>query len=545
KLRSGNKDKREYMAQIGFNGLELGAEGPFKKGGQASYIVNARYSFLDILTSMGIDFGTGSAVPEYQDVTFKLDLPTEKAGRFTVFGVGGNSFIDFAPEQQGENNLYASDNEHQQFHSRTGIVGFSHTWFFNEKTFGKLTLAATSGGTEGWIDTLSAEGDATRFFGVFQRQNEWKGNYTINAKINAKNTLRGGVLYNAFDFDVRDSVLYAGGVYFSERNFRGQTGLGRVYAQWQYRPADRWTINTGVYSQYFLYNETYSIEPRIGARYKISETQSFNIGGGMHSQLQPIVVYFNREENTDGTVAANNKSLDFNKALHAVIGYDWQVGTHMRLKSEIYFQHLYDIAVDRTSSSFSMINTGADFLIPNNGDLINGGLGTNYGIELTLERFLNRGFYFLLTTSLFESTYEGSDGVERNTAFNGNYVFNLLAGKEFKVSENNAITVDFKTTLAGGRRYTPILVSGSIAAGEEVRDQDNAFSAQYSPYRRTDLKVGFRMNRKKYSQAFSLDIRNISNEQNVFIQNFDNRSGQIETVYQTGFFPIVVWNMWF
>lgn len=545
KLKSGNKDKREYMAQLGFNGLEFGAEGPFKKGGQASYIVNARYSFLGILTGLGVDFGTGTAVPEYQDVTFKFDLPTTKAGRFTVFGVGGNSFIDFKPEQQGENNLYADDNQHQQFHSQTGILGLTHTYFFSEKTFGKFTIASTTGGTEGWIDTLGSDNSQIRFFGVYQRQNELKGNYTINSKLNAKHTVKGGVLYNQFDFDVRDSVLYTGNYYFSERDFQGGTGLARAFAQWQYRPTDLWTINTGVYSQYFVYNETTSVEPRIGARYSLSEKQSLSFGAGLHSQLQPIVVYFNREEDEMGNTLANNKALDFNKAIHAVIGYDNQLGKNLRLKMELYYQQLYDVAVDRLPSSFSIINTGADFIMPNNGDLVNEGTGTNYGLELTLERFLDRGFYFLFTTSLFDSKYTGSDGVERNTAFNGNYVFNLLAGKEFKVGKSNAITLDFKTTYAGGRRFTPILLDESIAANEEVRDENKAFENQYAAYQRTDFKFGFRMNRPKYSQSFSLDIRNITNQENVFIRNFDSRSDSVKTIYQTGFFPIMVWNIWF
>jgi hypothetical protein len=136
----------------------------------------------------------------------------------------------------------------------------------------------------------------------------------------------------------------------------------------------------------------------------------------------------------------------------------------------LYYQYLYNIAVDRDSSSFSVLNVGADFVIPNNGNLVNTGTGKNYGVEVTLERFLNKGFYFLMTTSLFESKYTGSDGVERNTAFNGNYVFNLLAGKEWKVGKSNAITFDVKGTYAGGRRYSPILLDESIAAFKEVRD---------------------------------------------------------------------------
>ncbi len=545
RLRTGNKDKHEFTGQMGFNGFELGAEGPFKKGGNASYMVNARYSFLSILTSLGVDFGTGSAVPEYQDITFKIDMPTKKAGKFSLFGIGGNSSINFKAAEAEESGIYASDRENQEFHSTTGIVGLSHSYFFNEKTSGKLTLATTTGGTEGYIDTLDINKVATRYFGILQRQNEIKGNYTLNSKLNAKNTIKAGAIFNYFQFDVEDSVLYQGGYYFKERDFEGNTSLARVFGQWQNRPNEFWTLNAGVYAQTFMYNNKSTVEPRLGARYAINETQSLTFGAGMHSQLQPVVVYFNKQEDDNGNTVANNKNLDYNKALHGVIGYDNQLGKNLRLKTEVYYQYLYDVAVDRAPSSFSMLNVGADFTIPNNADLTNDGTGINYGLEITLEKFLDKGFYFLFTTSLFESKYTASDNVERNTAFNGNYVFNLLAGKEWKVGKNNAITADFKTTYAGGRWYSPILLGQSLSENQEVRDDVHAFSEQYTAYFRTDFKLGFRMNRTKYAQAFYFDVRNISNQQNVFNQSFNNRTDEVETIYQTGFFPIFLWQVWF
>ena len=545
KLRSGNNDKREHMAQIGFNGFELGAEGPFKKGKQASYMVNARYSFLGIMTKLGINFGTGSAVPEYQDMTFKLDLPTKKAGKFTVFGVGGMSFINFKAEESGDNNLYNDGKQNQQFNSSTGVLGMTHAYFFNEKTYGKLILATTTGGTEGWTDTLDFENKAARIFGIYQRQNDVKAHYFVNSKLNAQHTIKVGAMYDYYMFNVVDSVLYDAGYFFKEQQFKGETSLARAYAEWQFRPTENWTINSGVYSQYFLYNLQRSFEPRLGARYRINKKQSLNFGSGVHSQLQPITIYFNKEENASGETVANNKNLGFNKSLHFVLGHDYQITNNMRLKTEVYYQYLYNIAIDRDSSSYSILNVGADFVIPNNADLENKGTGSNYGIEITLERFLNKGFYFLFTTSLFESQYVASDGIERNTAFNGNYVFNLLAGKEWKIGKNNALTFDFKTTYAGGRWYSPILIDESIAQNKEIRDLKNAFSAQYKAYFRTDMKIGFRMNRTKMAQAFYFDIRNITNQQNVFIQNFNRRNDKIDTTYQTGFFPIFLWQIWF
>ncbi len=119
---------------------------------------------------------------------------------------------------------------------------------------------------------------------------------------------------------------------------------------------------------------------------------------------------------------------------------------------------------------FSTVNLGADFNSPNVDSLVNNGTGENYGIELTLEKFYSKGYYFLVTASLFESKYTGSDGVYRNTAFNGNYVFNALAGKEFKIKEKHILALDVKFTYAGGKRYVPIDLAASIAYKDEVRD---------------------------------------------------------------------------
>jgi len=42
-----------------------------------------------------LNFGTGSAVPNYQDLSFKFNFPTVKAGKFSIFGLGGKSDISF------------------------------------------------------------------------------------------------------------------------------------------------------------------------------------------------------------------------------------------------------------------------------------------------------------------------------------------------------------------------------------------------------------------------------------------------------------------
>ena len=111
-----------------------------------------------------------------------------------------------------------------------------------------------------------------------------------------------------------------------------------------------------------------------------------------------------------------------------------------------------------------MLNAGDNFGMPAEDSLINKGKGRNYGIEFTLEKFLSHGTYFLFTTSLFDSKYLGTDGIWRNTAFNGNYVINLLGGYELQLGEKTMLTIDLKSVLAGGRRYVPIKIPKSLQA---------------------------------------------------------------------------------
>ncbi|HNM27206.1 MAG TPA: TonB-dependent receptor, partial [Saprospiraceae bacterium] len=194
------------------------------------------------------------------------------------------------------------------------------------------------------------------------------------------------------------------------------------------------------------------------------------------------------------------------------------------------------------------LNTGADFGFPEKGSLVNDGTGENLGLELTVEKFFSRGWYSLLTASLFDSRYTGSDGVERNTAFNGNYVVNLLAGKEFRFGRNkqNAITLDTRLSAAGGRPYTPIDLNASIAAQQEILTNDY-FGERYDDYFRWDFKVGYRLNstKRRLTQHFFLDFQNMTNHQNVFQQRFSLARGTVNTVYQRGFFPDVLWRVQF
>ena len=275
-------------------------------------------------------------------------------------------------------------------------------------------------------------------------------------------------------------------------------------------------INTGLHAQFFTLNNSFSgIEPRIGARWNFAKRQTLSMGIGMHSQLQPLYSYFYRKFLPDGSFVLHNYNMGFTKSTHYVIGYERQIFNNARLKIESYYQQLSDVPVEVKTSSFSMANMGSGYnrLLPDS--LKNTGTGENYGIEFTLEKFFSRKYFFMVTASLYESKYRGSDHILRNTDFNGNYALNILGAKEFKTGKKSTLTLGGKITVAGNKRYGPIDSLQTLLTGEVVYIDSTRNSLQFNDYFRADLQINYKINAKKVTHTFGFDIVNLFDTRNV------------------------------
>ncbi len=551
-LRSGNNQKAEFTGQVGFNGFEVGAEGPLwssQKGVKSSFLANYRYSTLDLVSKMGFDMGTGSAIPEYQDLTFLLDMPGTKLGRFKVFGLYGKSFISFGRELgDTTDNSYSARGTATDFGSGISVIGVSNTYFFNEKMRIKSTLSYQSTYSDASLDSVRNYGEVFIPW-IRSEQAEDKVSFStqFRHKINAKNNYSIGLIQDYYTIDYMDSMyMNKYDQFINTADITGNVGLFRAYAQWQHKFNNNLLAYGGLHAQYFNLNQELVFEPRFNAEWRFAPKHALSAGFGKHSQMQPKVVYVmdSYNEREDNYLRTNEDVL-FTKSNHYVIGYNYQANNDLRFKIESYFQHLYDVPVKESFPEFSLLNAGGDFGIPREDSLINKGTGTNYGIEFTAEKFLSKGYYFLFTASIFESKYKGFDGIERNTAFNGNYVFNLLAGYEYKFSEKAMLTFDIKTVWAGGKRYVPINVEESIRQHEEVRDYSRAYDNKYDDYFRTDLRIGFKLNGKRITQEWGLDLQNVAGFQSIFMEGFDLDKGEAYKIYQQGFIPMMLYRIQF
>lgn len=549
-FRKGNIQDYEYNAQVGiFTGLEAMAEGPLGKN-KGSFIVSGRYSLVGLL---GVGAGGTAATPNYSDLSFNINFGSGKLGQLSVFGILGNSDIEFLGDDIDENDLFAAEDEDTFVDSNFGVVGLKHQIKIGESSFLRTIVAGSTSGNDFRADRYLEKDTPQERVILYTEANNTENRLSFstlfNSKLSNKVTLRTGVLYENFQVEAllrdREEQPDTNGDgdpdLFTFRNTDESLSIIQPFIQGQFRLTEKLTINTGIHTQYSTLNEQFVVEPRLGASYRINPKQSISVGYGLHHQPVSLPLLF-LNENVNGELVQTNRDLDFVRSAHYVLGYDVNFAKNWRGKVEVYYQDISNAAVEAFQSSYSSLTEGADFEFENDRvSLVNEGTGFNQGIELTLERFFNNGFYGLLTTTFYESKYEGSDGLERNTPFNNGYVINLLAGREFPVgkTKKNILFFDTKLTTAGGRYTTPIDLEASRSAGFEVLREDIAFSEQNDDYFRWDVKFGIKLNstKKKRSHQFYLDLQNVLNRENIFVRRYNRLTNNIDRVDQIGFFP--------
>ncbi|MEM7551454.1 MAG: TonB-dependent receptor [Bacteroidota bacterium] len=557
RFRNGNRDKREYTFQAGLLGLDVSAEGPFKKGDASTFLFNYRYSTLGILSGIGFNVEEGNESNVFQDISFKVDIPTDKFGRFSVFGLGGlSSFTD--------NNGNFFD---QKETYRMGVAGLKNTYSINNKTYLETTISTAVDevilDSEEFVDLsnfpeLNTNSiDTINFDGKYRRTYHRFGT-VLNTKINANHSLELGGVYSLLGYNFSeffnpfDTIEAEQGFEFIRET--NESSTLQAYGNWTYRIAPSLTFVGGIHVFHFEFNSELLVQPRASLKWQFKPDQSISFGYGEHSRIESLEFYLGTEFREDGQRVQNNRDLDISKARHYVLGYDHQISDDLYFKTEFYYQQLFDIpvAVNFTQSpqlgAYSALLDYDEFTnFIEFEDLENTGTGTNYGVELSLEKRFNDNYYFMINSSVFDSKYVAGDGIERNSRFDGRFNFNMVGGKEFAVgkADKNIFGVNLKALYSGNNRVAAIDLQSSIENRFETRDFTNAFSQRPTNYFRADLQLSFIKNKSKSTHEWRLDIQNVTNRSNILSDFYNRRTERVEKVFQTSLIPVLSYRIQF
>ncbi|WP_420603075.1 TonB-dependent receptor [Flagellimonas sp.] len=530
KLRNGNAENTEYAFQFGVLGTDLAVEGPFSKNYKGSYLVNYRYSTLTILNNI-IEVSEGS-VPTFQDLAFKVNLPLGEKTNLSAWGMGGISEDNQDNAEQSNPNVF----EDEIFESKTYMGGINLKHFFNSNTSLDGALSY-SGNRSDYIFSLDSRIN-TDFYREqdILRNNAIRVSANLNQKFNAKTSLKTGLVYSRLSYDVltdetRDTdteVLV---------NADGNGAFLQFFSQAKYRFNEKFSTTFGLHASSFSVNDDFVLEPRGGFEYKISPKHTLSGGVGLHSRRMPLNQYFIEVTDGQGDVTTPNTNLDLMRAAHYVLGYDWRIIKNGHLKIEAYYQDLTKVAISATPGSTNSFLNGR-FIEE---ELTDSGKARNYGLELTFEKFFSNQYYFLVTSSLFDSQYRAGDGNWYNSRYNANYTFNVVGGKEFKMGKNNnnIFGINAKLLWNGGKRDTPVDLEFFDQTGRVRLIQTQRNTIELDDYWRIDASFSYRINRPKVSHVISFDIQNVTNRLNVDETFFNPLTRSIETEYQLELLPLL------
>jgi len=540
-LRKGSDEFYQSSVGVSVVGTEVSVEGPISKQRESSFLMNYRYSTFAMLNDMGIKVSTDNIIPKFQDFVCNISLPSNNFGHTTIFGIIGASSSGTKANEDSITLLDKTQRYEEYDQGNVWIAGITNNYLFkNKKTSFKTSFAVMGEDNKMTNDTMDFKFNDHNIYNEDLAYRTIRGSFMANHKFSSKHTVRAGFIVSnnyyklyseGYNFDTRqnDSIF----------NNSGYTWVMQSFIEWKYRINNKLTMNSGLHYLHFFLNNDYSIEPRLGMIWQLNNRQSISAGVGIHSRMEPISIYLTNIPNSNNSVTQPNKDLKLSKAFHAVLGYDFSFTENLHFRIETYYQYLYNIPSGiGDNDQFSVVNLRYGFVTM---PLDNGGKGRNVGVDITFERYFTHAYYFMITGSLYDSRYTPNDGNTYNTTFNGRYIFNALAGKEWALgNKNNKILgINARFLYRGGMRYQGIDLAASNAAGHVIYYTNQNYNLITSDVYNVDFGINYKSNHKKYSWLVSLDLNNLTNQKNIIGMKYVVYSGSIKYDYDLLLLPIL------
>ena len=558
KLRAGNNEKYESTLGFGILGTDFTFEGPFKKGYGGSFLLNYRYSTITLIEQIGLVDIDG--LLKFQDATAKLVFPTKKAGLYSFFALAGKS--SFALEDikrdiwptPGDNPSTANTIEDYEKANSMINLGFNHSFPFSKNNYLKSSFSYSQNGIDEVVfESESTDGEKSLDYDSELKQTAFQAAISYHHKLNARNKVQAGVRTALLGYNYDQSWLQEKlGSRFVAAAFDETISTVSSYLSWKHRWNESLSFVAGLHNMNVLYNNKSSLEPRLAVHWKLHPKHSVQFGYGNHSSMESVHNYFAKVEDRSGQTNEPNKELGLLRAQHYVLTYENRISRNLRAKVDFYYQDLYNIPVENSlTSTYSSLNEGTDF---NYVELVNEGTGKNYGVEFTLERFFSNHFYYTLNASVFQSTYKTLDGIERSTAYDGDYIVNLLLGRAFEnlgKKNNKSLTLNARVFAGGGKKQLLLLrdEQGELAVDPEKDqywDYENIYQNKLEDVYSIVLSASYKVNRKKATHELFLTIDNISNTKGKLNEYYDGDSeDSIGYVRQFGIFPNLLYRVYF
>ncbi|MEO0727080.1 MAG: TonB-dependent receptor [Bacteroidota bacterium] len=512
RLRNGNNEQREYTIQAGLIGFDLAAEGPIRAGG-SSYLVNYRYSFTGLLSDLGVSFGNEDI--RFQDLSFKLHFPGQKGGAFSIFGLLGSSSNEFnqptdTTEWETEKDLYNTID----FSSEMATVGAS--WTQPQGDNARWRAAAAWSGVR--HQRLGIAPDLRNREWDELRQQKTSFQLSYRRKLLPFGSITLGVEGLYIDQSVEREFP------FGSEGITGRSNGGLVvspYIDWRYQ-IKRLSLNLGWRLSNWIdwLDESSYSEPRLALSYLLNKKNT--VGADLSVSTQAPSPY--------------ELALQPRRSRLYSAYWNRQLSNSRKISIQLYQQNLTQITGNGAISAINQIEQ----ILPETDATSE---ARTQGAELTVQQFATGGWWYVVGVSLFDARYQDEDGEWVKSRFAQDYATALTLGKEWSGTDRKQQVNRFGFNVAlhynGGLRAAPIDLVASDRNRTTVFDFSQGYTEQLPAYFRTDLRIYYQKNRANWNSMLSLDIQNVSGQQNAAYDYYDRFLGRVNRRFQLEFIPII------
>lgn len=527
KLRDGNRREHSGDLDLSMAGAGLLLEGPLA-GGKASYLVNARRSYIDLIAAR---LNTG-AVPEYSDVQGKLMWQPNAGNTLTLLGVAGFDRVSLDEDSDSYSRGYDFVDARQTQYA----VGATWKHLLGERGHSLVTVHRSENNFSYDIRDRLRSGAAPD--SVY-----WSDSWEAETGLRARAVLRVGKatditwggevrtvpmrhFITAFADTAQEALPTARAdsvalVAFPRDDQRAEVRAtkGALFAHVEQRWGEHLTAALGARWDALDFGGQRGVSPRGGLTWRFDDRWTARGLWGVAQQTPRAV---------DLTRTPEAARLPYMRATQTVLGADCRLSHAAQATVEVYEKRYTDLPVPVARGAY---------------DLAADGTGRVRGGEIFVQQRLLDRWYGLVSYSYSQS--ERTDRIYGAYPDDWDYrhVFTFMAG----VRPRKGWEFSGRWRYIGGRPETQFVQRFEVdthgvlqpGSGYWVGFEGPHNGARLPAYHRLDLRADHRRQWGRFHLVTFVDVENVYARDNVLTQRYSHERRDPEPVFQWQLLPVL------
>ncbi|HOZ84012.1 MAG TPA: TonB-dependent receptor [Niabella sp.] len=536
--RNGNPDRLTGNIRASLTETALTLEGPLSA--KTTFLSSARKSYLGWMFK-AVDLPIR---PNFYDFQYKVNHKFNEKTTLTAIGIGAIDNFSFAPTRKSTpENTYV-------LRSTPFVNQWTYTMGFNlnrkiNNGFMNFTLSRNMFNTtlDKFEDEKKIEQNRTLLVKSDEVENKFRFDYNkflngwkLSAGLDAQYVGYSGDVFNRISNEIKDAngniIAPEKTIQFNSAIHFWKYGVFAQAAKWFFE--DRLLLSGGLRTDMNSFTETgnhplKTLSPRLSLSYRLAEKWNLNASAGTYFKA-PIYTALGYKDAVGNFI---NKDMNYTQSTHYVLGTEFLPKNSLRFTLEGFYKRYSNYPVSE-ATGVSLANQGTQYGSVGSERLLSKGKGEAFGIEAFVQQKMTKNLFYVVSYSYVVSKFSGIDGILKPSSWDNRSLFSATMGYKMKKDWE----LGLKYRFAGGNPFTPFDMTASqqnyMLLGQGIPEMALLNQNRLSNYNQLDFRIDKKINFKKTSLGFYVDIQNLLMQKNETNPNFtfkrsEDNSGFIST----------------